>query len=829
MSAARWPITASARSRSWSSGRPEERPSVADSSRQAPGRPGIPARWTSSAKSGIGTALNPISRVWFTLSHGILNEIYFPRIDRACTRDFGLIVTGGQGFFSEEKRDTLARVEPFAPGVPAYHLENTCGEGRYRIDKDVVADPGRHVIWQRIRFTPLQGTLADYRLFALLAPHLGNQGAGNSAWVGDYKGTPMLFAQRDALALALASSAPWAGRSVGFVGQSDGWQELRRHGRLVETWDRADDGNVALTGEIDLAACGGEVLLVLGFDTNAHEAGQLVLRSLYDGFERARDAYVAEWRQWLDGLVPFDGMSDRRRELNHISAMVFKVHESKPLPGGLIASLSIPWGNAKGDQDLGGYHLAWPRDLVESAGGLLAVGAVRHVRDVLEFLRVTQEADGHWPQNMWLDGTPYWNGVQMDETAFPILLVDLAEREGAISHEEARAHWPMVRKAAAFIVQNGPVSQQDRWEEDPGYSPFTLAAEIAALLVAADLAADCGEPEVAAYLTETADAWNDGIERWIYACDTPLSRQHGVEGYYVRIGSVDGACASSPLHGFVPIKNRPPDDSEAEADVVVSPDALALVRFGLRAADDPRIVNTVKVIDALLKVETPNGPAWHRYNNDGYGEHADGRPFDGTGIGRAWPLLTGERAHYELAAGRPAEADRLLRAIEAFAGDCGLLPEQVWDVDAILDRELFPGQASGSARPLVWAHAEYVKACRSLADGRIFDQPPQTVQRYLSGRPLEASRIVWRFNHKVRTLPAGRTLRLQTPARALVHWGLDDWRDVQDVPTRDVGLGVHSVDLPTGALAAGRRVVFTFYWPEDDKWEGEDFTVTVGE
>ncbi|HVB38663.1 MAG TPA: glycoside hydrolase family 15 protein, partial [Vicinamibacterales bacterium] len=593
---------------------------MAEPNRQAPGRPGIPGRWTSSAKSGIGTALNATSRVWFTLSHGILNEIYFPRIDRACTRDCGLIVTDGRTFFSEEKRDTITRQEQFAPGIPAYHIENTCAEGRYRIDKDVLADPRRHVIWQRIRFTPLQGTLADYRLYVLLAPHLGNQGAGNSAWVGDYKGAPMLFAQRDSLALALASSAPWGRRSVGFVGVSDGWQELRRERQLLETYDRADDGNVALTGEIDLVACGGEVLLTLGFDTNANEAGQLALWSLYEGFGRVRDAYVAEWRRWLDALAPLDHMADRRRELNHVSAMVFKVHESKPLPGGLIASLSIPWGDAKGDLDLGGYHLIWPRDLVESAGGLLAVGAIERVRDVLAFLHVTQEADGHWPQNMWLDGSPYWNGVQMDETAFPILLVDLARREGAVTAEEVRAHWPMVRQAAAFVVQNGPVSQQDRWEEDPGYSPFTLAVEIAALLVAADLAAECGEPDVAAYLTETADAWNDSIERWIYADNTSLCREHGVEGYYVRIGSVDGSCASSPLHGFVPIKNRPPDDSEAQADLIVSPDALALVRFGLRAADDPRILNTVKVIDALLKVDTPNGPAWHRYNDDGYGE-----------------------------------------------------------------------------------------------------------------------------------------------------------------------------------------------------------------
>ena len=240
----------------------------------------------------------------------------------------------------------------------------------------------------------------------------------------------------------------------------------------------------------------------------------------------------------------------------------------------------------------------------------------------------------------------------MDETAFPILLIDLARRQGALSAHHLARLWPMVRTAAGYLVRNGPVTQQDRWEEDPGYSPFTLAVEIAALLVASDLADDQGEPDIAAYLRETADAWNANIERWTYIVGGDLAEQVGVEGYYVRIGPVEQAEDASPMMGFVPIKNRPPGESYAPAANIVSPDALALVRFGLRAADDPRIVNTVRVIDALLKEDTPAGPAWRRYVGDGYGEHADGSPFDGSGIGRLWPLLTGERGHYELAAGR---------------------------------------------------------------------------------------------------------------------------------------------------------------------------------
>ena len=236
---------------------------------------------------------------------------------------------------------------------------------------------------------------------------------------------------------------------------------------------------------------------------------------------------------------------------------------------------------------------------------------------------------------------------------------------------------------------------------------------------------------IAAYLRETADNWNDNIERWTYATGTDLARQIGVEGYYVRIAPPETECAPSPLEGFVPIKNRPPGKSSEPATHVISPDALALVRFGLRAADDPRILNTIKVIDALLRVKLPQGPCWYRYNGDGYGEHEDGSPFDGTGIGRPWPLLAGERAHYEIAAGRPQVAEELLRVMEFSTEGGRLIPEQVWDAPDIPERELFAGKPTGSACPLVWAHSEYIKLRRSLQEGKIFDQPPQTVQRYL--------------------------------------------------------------------------------------------------
>jgi glucoamylase len=792
----------------------------------APGSPGIPSRWTSSAKSGMGTALNQHSKVWFTISHGILNEVYFPRVDQACTRDLGLIVTNGKDYFSEEKRHCTFQNKPFELGVPAYEVVNTEIGGRYRIHKEILTDPYRNVVLQKIRFEPLQGQLSDYRLYALLSPHLANCGSDNIAWVGDYKGIPMLLAERDGTALAFGCSAPWKKMSVGFVGYSDGWQDLSQHFEMQWEYRRAEKGNVACTGEIDLAACQGEFVLALGFGSIVTEAGQQVRSSLFEDFNELRQRYVLQWKNWQNTLIKLD-QPEREYDLYRASTAVLRTHESKDFLGGIIASLSIPWGFNKGDEDLGGYHLIWPRDLVESAGALLAAGAVTDAIRVLRYLEATQEADGNWAQNLWLDGRPYWGGVQMDETAFPILLLDLLRREAPDDLGPLDRWWPMLRAAASYILRNGPVTQQDRWEEDAGYSPFTLAAEISALLAAADIAELTGHRDAATTLRDAADAWNDNIERWVYATGGELAQKAGVEGYYVRIAPPDSGGAASPTQGFVPIKNRPPGEGLEQAFRIVSPDSLALVRFGLRTADDPRILNTIRVIDAMLRVQLPQGPCWYRYNGDGYGEHEDGSAFDGSGVGRPWPLLTGERAHYELAAGHPKEAEVLLSMMEGCtAGDSRLLPEQVWDADKLPDVELFRGKPTGSACPLVWAHAEYIKLRRSLRDGKIFDQPPQTVQRYQVEKPARQV-FSWRFNNKARSVPRHKTLRLVLLNPALVRWSIDNWKSAHDTNARDTGLRIYTLDLPTASLPPGNKIAFTFYWPLENRWEGENYEVAV--
>jgi glucoamylase len=320
----------------------------------APGSPGSPARWTSSAKTGIGTALSDESRVWFTLSHGILNEVYYPRIDQACIRDMGLIVTDGNAFFSEEKRDTDSRVDWLADGVPAFRVINTCCDGRYRIEKEIVSDPYRDTLLQQVHFIPQNGALSSYRLYVLLAPHLGNKGDGNTAWVGEFEGVPMLFAQREDSTLALACSVPWLKLSAGYVGSSDGWQDLNAHKQMTWEYARAADGNVALTAEIDLSKKNGKFVLALGFGQDVEGAARNAAGSLRDGFEKAKDKYVAGWQKSIAADSSLHSNGAGPKDLSRTSLAVLRTHESKTAPGALIASLSIPWGFSKGDDDLGG-------------------------------------------------------------------------------------------------------------------------------------------------------------------------------------------------------------------------------------------------------------------------------------------------------------------------------------------------------------------------------------------------------------------------------------------------------------------------------------------
>ncbi|SIS53651.1 glucoamylase [Zobellia uliginosa] len=782
---------------------------------EAPGAPGIEARWSSSTKSGIGKALNSASDVTFTLSHGILNEAYYPREDIACIRDMGLIVTDGHGFFSEEKRDTEHFTKTIEEGIPAYHIVNSDPSGKFKITKEIIADPFRNTILQHIRFEPIHPE-SPFQLFALLAPHLNNEGGHNSGWLGEYKGDEMLFAKNGDIAVAMACSSKWLHRSVGFVGISDGWTDLHQHRKLKWQYERASHGNIALTGEIDISEK--DFVLAISFGRTHLEAANHARSSILNGFNSAKRRYIQEWQTWQNTLPKIAAKNFKT------SAATLRMHEAKNFPGGIIASLSIPWGNTKGDSDKSGYHVVWPRDLVESAGGFNALETKADISRIVNYLMSTQNADGSWPQNMWLQGEPNWTGIQMDQIALPILEMLKGYLRNTIGKDRMKRYWPLAKKALTFLLINGPYTDQDRWEEESGFSPFTMATEIAALLAGAELAEINGEETLAAYCRETADTWNDTIEYRTYVTGTPLAQKHGVDGYYIRINPFTDIPAAELGDRTINLKNHHFDHGKTPINELISVDALALVRFGLRAPDDQRILNTLKVIDAELKVDTPNGSCWYRYNNDGYGEHENGDPYDGTGKGRAWPLLTGERAHYEIAAGHIESARKLLNAMDAFANN-GLLPEQIWDKDDIPEKGLYRGRHTGSAMPLTWAHAEYIKLCISIDHKKVFDMPEQTCERYLCKKTISDYQV-WRFDNGTRISPKGKTLRVETLADCTLHWTDDHWKTTYQTQAKHLNIGLFIIDIQPCHKEA-TSLEFTFYWKEAKKWECKNFSVRI--
>jgi glucoamylase len=620
------------------------------------------------------------------------------------------------------------------------------------------------------------------------------------------------FAVALAAADAVTQRDAWNRASAGFVGTSDGWQDFAANGAMTWTYEEAGPGNVALLGELGQR----QAVLALGFGRDLEAAATLAISALFQPFDTVWHQHVRVWEAWHAANVDPSGCPAEFRDLMHISAMVLRTHHDKTYLGGMVASLSIPWGNNTDDN--GGYHLVWPRDLVETAGALLAAGGGKQASDILRYLMATQLADGRWAQNQWLGGRPRWTGTQLDEVAFPVLLAShLAEADEL----HGIAIQDMVRRALAFLVLNGPASDQDRWEETPGVNAFTLAAEISAFVCGAEIMGG----ETRSDILLLADDWNTRIEEWCTGADPELAARFNVGPYYVRAAPAAVIENRAAISGLVPVRNHE-GEFLVPAETLIATDFLQLVRFGLRQPDDPAIVATVKLADALLRVDTPCGPCWHRYNGDGYGEHPDGSPYDGTGIGRAWPLLTGERGHYELCAGRHEAALVMLRAIQSMSGRCGLIPEQVWDTAAIPEQNLFPGRPAGSAMPLVWAHAEFVKLTMSLRLGRPVDRPEPVWLRY-GGRKPNAPRAHWTRRMRVGTIRTGQSLRVILAEPALVHWGIDDWQQPQDTSTVPGMLGLHVVDLGTGALAAGQRIVFSVLDLASGNWIENDRVVEV--
>src|SRR5262249_7683564 len=378
----------------------------------------------------------------------------------------------------------------------------------------------------------------------------------------------------------------------------------------------------------------------------------------------------------------------------------------------------------------------------------------------LIWLAAIQRPDGSFPQNSWIDGTAYWSGLQLDQVAAPILLVWRLHKQDALGLFNPRV---MIVRAAAHLMLQGPVTSQDRWEENAGYSPSTLATVIAALVCAAQWAIEYEETGTADFVFAYADWLAAHVEEWTVTTNGDLVE--GFPRHYIRINPTDPNAPDphpDPNTTLIQVANggglHPPRN-------VVGGDCPHLVGFGIRDPNDPIIRDSIEVIDRVLKHDLPYGPGWRRYNRDGYGQKDDGGAFDGTGVGRCWPILTGERGHYELAAGRDPKP--FIAAMEKFANQGGMIGEQLWDDDDLPDSRMKRGDATGAAMPLCWSHAEYVSLVRSRHDGVCFDRVEAAFQRYVTD-PVPSRFEFWTLRHPLRRLPHGKTLRIVLPAEVTI-------------------------------------------------------------
>jgi glucoamylase len=723
----------------------------------------LPEYWASGIKQAFGTSYEaydakgsysaqsptaPISKVWFTVAQGILTEVYWPLLDRPQIRDLQFLVTDGRSFFWEERRDGISDVQWVETGVPAFRVTTRDVSGLFRLEKTIFTDPDLQAVRMKVKFLPNQPGL---KLYVLYNPTAGGTPMSNHALSGASSLAPGsgLFAWDGDQAQALVASVPLEATSVSFSGGFDLYQDLSRDYSMDFKFTEAHDGNVVAGAEIDYSGSG-EFELALGFGSTIGRAHQTALSSLQESFETALERFSAQWRGYQSKLLDLAPQSLDGGKRFRASTAMLKSMEDKSFAGAVVASPSIPWGihqvdwTRNGDplwKKVGGYHLIWPRDLYQMATTWLAVGDFASARAAFDRLRTAQltDRDGFWEygfrrrsrdgsfmQNFWIDGSPYWQGLQMDETAFPVILTYRLWKAGEVSLADT---WDMVRRAADFLTDYGPWTGQERWEENFGASPATIASEIAALYCASEIAHAQGDDQRAQRYLKTADAWSskpgDNLETWTFTQSGAL----GNGSYFIRME------AASRVDQFwnpndnatITIANGGPTLREKD---VLDGGFLELVRLGVRDALDPSIVETIPEYDSNLRVIVPGrGPSYYRYTADRYNyDEGSGRQTHGM----LWPLLTGERGHYQLAVAAAnhaskAERDRailpFIAAMEAFATPSLMIPEQVWDKGPAA------GQPTGAATPLGWSHAEYIKLLRSRKEGQVFDILPVVLER----------------------------------------------------------------------------------------------------
>ncbi len=754
----------------------------------APGAPGNPSVWAYAGKTGIGTSYetygtpaDKLSKVWFSVAQGILTETMYGMIHEAQIKEMQFLIKG-EGFLDTEKDDTITTIDYLykddagRPLSLAYKIINRDREGKYEIEKHIFTDPDRDVLYMRVTFRALDGEITPY---LYLNPHVNNTGSGDQA-TADKQG---LYAHDGGTYLSLKSDGEFIKTSAGFVGTSDGLADLQDNGQMDWAYRSTGDegGNVALTAEL-ASLNSGEVTynFTIGFGPSAEASTQAADSSLTVGYDTILAHYNGSgdhvgWQDYLAGLSALPDMVGTTTDdgkLLYTSAMVLKAQEDKTYPGALIASLSNPWGETTSAEAAAtGYKAVWPRDFYQCAMAFLALGdhdTPLKAFEYLEQVQVTAKTQGNAGATGWflqkthVDGELEWIGVQLDQTAMPIMLGWKLHQAGILSDEKL-IHWYeiMLKPAANFLVNGGainlagnerqvtpPQTQQERWEEQTGYSPSTTAAIIAGLVTAADIATLAGDDAGAEVYLKAADDYNAKIEDRMFT----TAGVHGDGKYFLRI-----TLNEDPNDDGVVTKNN--GRAAMKEQNILDAGFLELVRYGVRPADDAAVLATLPELDDqdrddALRVKydfTFSGqagvfPGWRRYGNDGYGEDADdgsnyGKMTSGQ-RGRVWPFFTGERGHFELARAQGENAqvseDKIadlkntyVRAMELFANEGMMLPEQVWDgVGTNSPNVYVKGEGTNSATPLAWTHAEYVKLVRSLKDGIVWDNYKVVAERY---------------------------------------------------------------------------------------------------
>ncbi|HET6975921.1 MAG TPA: glycoside hydrolase family 15 protein [Pyrinomonadaceae bacterium] len=636
------------------------------------------AHWATAAKNGFGTSTTLSSKVWFTLADGVMTEVFYPTLDLPNVQTLQLYVDN-DGRTETEIKDTIHRLEIPTPVALTFRQVNTAKNGAYTITKTYITDPRNNTVLIDIDFNS-RGNLNAYIHYD---PSLNNSGWHDVS--GFVRGA--LLATDKNVSSALMSNC-----------------EITA---LTSGTNSKPPANLVQIVKFDQKRC----TVALAFGETTTQAVNAGRASLARGFEATRRDYEAGWERYVATLPR---IAKHQRQFN-MAAMVLRGLEDKTYRGAVIASPSTPWGGGPNANEptTTGYHAVWARDLYHVATALDAMGDRAGANRLLDYLlNVQQEANGVFPQNSWVHGSPIGRALQLDQMAWPIILayhLQRYDRKSWLDH---------IKPAADVILKHGPRTNQDRWEEKSGYSPATIAAQIAGLVCAADIATYNGERALAREYLETADNWTRNVEKWT------VIKEKNATGHYIRITEND-----DPNDGAKMEINS--SSLVVDERKIVDAGFLELVRLGIKSPRDPLIVESLKLIDQLIKVKTPVGDAWYRYNHDAYGETPDGGDYDArNGVGRLWTLLTGERGEYELATGNVAEARKLLDTMAGFANDGLMIPEQVWDRKESPTPSLRFGAGTGSATPLAWSMAQFIRLAMSIERGRNIERPRIVWERY---------------------------------------------------------------------------------------------------